>query len=351
MIETKIIDMQKFALQVAAILVLTNCTGIEEKKEQNNSTGDKTIIAFGSCATQDSTNLVWGDVAAHNPDVFIWLGDNIYGDSRDLAVLQEKYARQKQQPAYQRFLESGVEVIGTWDDHDYGENDAGKEFPEKEGSKKLLLDFLDVSRDAAVYQHPGVYQSYTYGKEGRKVKVILLDTRWFRDSMARDTANGGYVPREDGTVLGDEQWDWLEGELNESTAQVHIIGSSIQVLSEEHSWEKWANFTDEHERLYRLIADANAPNTILISGDRHQAEVSRIKLEEMKPWLYDVTTSGMTHVFARDEVEPNAHRISPLIIRRNWAFFEIDWKETGPIIDVEIRGIGDSLYYEHTLEL
>lgn len=331
-------------------LVLVACNGgqADQKAETVNN---KTVIAFGSCATQDSTNLVWKDIEKHSPDVFIWLGDNIYGDSRDLTVLQEKYARQKQQPAYQRFLETGVDVIGTWDDHDYGANDAGKEYPEKEGSKKLLLDFLDVPQDAEVWNHPGVYQSYSFGQEGQRVKVILLDTRWFRDSLAQDTTGKGrYMPSLQGSMLGQQQWKWLENEVLNTDAEVLIIGSSIQVHSEEHGWESWATLPNQRKRLLDLLSKTDAGQTIILSGDRHHAEVSRLHLENDKGWLYDVTTSGMTHVFARDEVEPNSYRISPLIIRRNWALLEVDWQETKTRIDVEIRGVGDSLYYQHTLE-
>lgn len=40
------------------------------------------------------------------------------------------------------------QVIGTWDDHDYGLNDAGKEFSEKVTNQMLLLDFLDEPQDS-----------------------------------------------------------------------------------------------------------------------------------------------------------------------------------------------------------
>jgi alkaline phosphatase D len=341
-----------YSFQLTSLFIVLFSYGCNNAHENERTQNDKTVIAFGSCATQESTNLMWDAVAAHNPDVFIWLGDNIYGDSRDLSVLQEKYTRQKQQPAYQRFLETEVEVIGTWDDHDYGENDAGKEYPEKEGSKKLLLDFLDVPKDAKVWNHPGVYQSYTYGEEGKRVKVILLDTRWFRDSLAPDTTGRGrYAPATGGTMLGTEQWKWLENEVLNAEAEVLIIGSSIQVHSQEHGWEKWANFPNERKRLLNLLAKTDAQLPIIISGDRHLAEVSRLQMKDRGAWLYDVTSSGMTHVFVRDSIEPNRHRISPVVMKLNWALIEVDWRETGPAAMVEIRGLADSLHYKHVLEL
>ena len=76
--------------------------------------------------------------------------------------MAQKYSLLKNTMDYQRLL-ACAPVIGTWDDHDYGLNDGGKEYSMKEESKKLMLDFLDVPKNAAVRNRPGVYQSYTRG--------------------------------------------------------------------------------------------------------------------------------------------------------------------------------------------
>lgn len=34
-------------------------------------------------------------------------------------------------------------MIGVWDDHDYGKNDAGGEFKGKDVSRDVFLDFID----------------------------------------------------------------------------------------------------------------------------------------------------------------------------------------------------------------
>ena len=310
---------------------------------------EPTKIAFGSCATQETENVMWPAIQAHDPDAFIWLGDNIYGDSEDPGVLEEKYIRQKAQPGYQNFLRSGVTILGTWDDHDYGWNDAGKEYPSKEASKDLMLNFLDVDDSDPVRSRPGVYQSRVISAGERSVKVILLDTRWFRDELTLDTTgHGKYAPGKSGTILGEEQWGWLESELNNSQADVHIIGSSIQAISEEHGWEKWANFPHELERLYTLIDESQAANTIIISGDRHMAEISKRQLASGQA-LYDITSSGMTHVYVQPEAEPNAYRDSPFIQKRNWGLIVVDWSDEMPKVSVEIRGEADSLFHQQHL--
>ncbi|MEM9158384.1 MAG: alkaline phosphatase D family protein [Verrucomicrobiota bacterium] len=99
-----------------------------------------TRIAFGSCAKQTLEQPIWVAVGKFNPDVWIWMGDNIYGDTEDMEVMAKKYAIQKNKPGYAKLREL-AEVIGTWDDHDYGINNGGKEFSAKAGSQKALLDF------------------------------------------------------------------------------------------------------------------------------------------------------------------------------------------------------------------
>lgn len=335
-----------FLLAVAVSACQSKQPKVAENIEKSTLT-----IAFGSCATQEKINPMWPSIAANKPDVFIWLGDNIYGDTYDMAEMADKYARQKSQPLYQDFLKTGTTIIGTWDDHDFGWDDAGKEYPHKEESKNLMLDFLGVDERDEVRNRPGVYQSYTFGNDGQRVKVILLDTRWFRDAIQKDTTGAGrFMAQKNGEILGEEQWAWLEKELTNSDAQVHIIGSSIQLISNQHGWEKWGNFTDEQDRFYHLIARLKPANTIVLSGDRHLAELSRIKPVGADFWLYDITSSGMTHIFIRPQEEENPYRIGPFMQHRNWGLLKIDFEKSDVNITAEIRGEADSLFYSHIVE-
>ena len=46
-------------------------------------------IAFGSCANQNAPQPIWDAVLAYRPEVFLFVGDNVYGDgpSPELAEL------------------------------------------------------------------------------------------------------------------------------------------------------------------------------------------------------------------------------------------------------------------------
>src|SRR5687768_2005085 len=130
---------------------------------------DKVIsrIGFGSCAFQNDPQPVWGAVQKSKPDLFLLNGDNIYGDTEDMAVMREKYDRLAKVPAFDK-LRKKIPILGTWDDHDYGRNDAGLEFPVKKQSQQVFLDFFGVPKDSPRRKQEGVYSSDIFGPPGKK---------------------------------------------------------------------------------------------------------------------------------------------------------------------------------------
>jgi alkaline phosphatase D len=273
---------------------------------------ERTVIAFGSCNRQDQPQPLWSIIARQKPDVFVWLGDDIYGDTDDMSVMRAKYEKQLANPLYRAFR-SEVPIIGTWDDHDYGRNNGGREYAARAASQQAHLDFLGEPAHSPRRQQEGVYASYLYGTPGRQIKVILLDTRYHRDPIGSN-----------GTVLGDRQWKWLEEELRDSKAQIHLIGSSIQVIPEEHRFEKWANFPRERKRLLDVIARTRAPGVIFLSGDRHIAELSVLRDSPVEYPLYDVTSSGLTHTSTLRK-EANRHRVGHAVFDLNYGLVVVDW--------------------------
>ena len=191
-------------------------------------------IGFGSCAHQDQPQPVWDAVAAAEPDLFLLIGDNIYADTNDMQVMRDKYARFNAVPGFAK-LRQRVPLMGTWDDHDYGANNAGVEYPMKRQSQQALLDFFQVPADSPRRTLEGVYHAQTFGPPGRRVQVILLDTRYFRSPLKTGPDGKGIAPNHDAdaTMLGAAQWRWLEGQLRQP-AELRLIVSSVQVVSEGH---------------------------------------------------------------------------------------------------------------------
>ena len=327
-----------FFLSIIAVISCTKKSSennsVHEKESSNSKIVEKanpnlalSTIAFGSCSKQDSPQLYWKYVAQQNPDLWIWLGDNIYGDSEDMAVIERKYNQLKTDSNYQAFA-TEHSLVGIWDDHDYGVNDGGKDFPKKKESRDLMFDFLDVPKSHPAWQREGGYTAYTFGETGKKVKVILLDARYFRDSLEKSYPEPKiyvYVPNEEGDILGEAQWKWLKEELQNSDAQLHLIGSGIQMIPEDHRFEKWANFPKARKRLFETIASSRQENVILLSGDRHISEFSQIEIEGKEKPLYEFTSSGLTHTWSGGGGEENQHRVGELTIATSFGAMEIDW--------------------------
>ena len=301
-------------------------------------------IAFGSCNNQGKSQTMWNHVVVNRPDLWIWLGDNIYADTQNPQVMADKYSLLKNNMNYRRLL-ACAPVVGTWDDHDFGWNDAGKEFGMKKQSKRLLLDFLDVPKNAPVRNREGVYQSFVFGENGKKVKIILLDTRYFRDNVERTSGkNKKYLPNEEGDILGEQQWAWLEKELKNSDAQINIIASGFQIIAKEHRFEKWENFPKARARLFLLLQKAKPAMPILMSGDRHIAELSRTTLTGLENPLFEITSSGLTHTWKKERKEPNQYRVGDLVIKKNFGVLRIDWSGKTPKVNVEVRGLRNQLF-------
>lgn len=336
-------------LLLVSLAGLEGCTGLEAPSASEASEAPLTRIAFGSCNRQARPQPLWTPIRAANPDLWIWLGDNVYADTRDMAAMDSTYARQRRQPGY-RTLRRQTRVIGTWDDHDYGANDAGRTYPKRDSSQQLLLDFLGVPDDSPRRRRRGVYSAHTFGPPGQRVKVLLLDTRYHRDPLTPDTTSEQlYLPNETGDILGEEQWDWLERELRTSDAQIHLIGTSIQAIPAQHRWEKWANFPRARDRLFEVIRRTDAPGVLLLSGDRHHAELSRLDGAVGYP-LYELTSSGLTH-HAPPHEEPNRHRVSSLVTALNFGLVTIDWEATPVRIHLQVRGKNNEPRIDHPLSL
>lgn len=302
------------------------------------------VIGFGSCNKVNMPQL-WAEVNANNPNLWVWLGDIIYADTSDMKALAAHYKRLKTNPDYKK-LRSKAQIMGVYDDHDYGINDGCKDYPMKKGAKKCLMDFLDVPMKSPLRKREGAYQSYTFGQGNQRIKVIVMDTRYFRDPLEPDpTKKRRYIPNMTGEMLGEAQWKWLENELRNSKANLNILCSSVQVISDEHPHEKWGNFPNQRRRLLSLIVQTKPKNLLILSGDRHMTEVSKMDIQGLPYPLYDFTSSGMTHVRAGTS-EPNKYRVGDMIVKKNFGILKIYWVNDHPVVTMQARGPKNELYQE-----
>lgn len=325
---------------ILQLLLLTNSIFCNAQKNETPATplNESFKIAFGSCAHQDKEQPMLQKAVKLNPDLFIYLGDNIYGDTRDMNVLKNKYEKLASKTEFQE-LKKSTTILSVWDDHDFGENDKGRHYPFKKESKEIFMNFWEVPQDSERRTHEGIYGS-EYVKLGDKtLQIIMLDTRTFRDDLLKNEPKNSaykndYVPytKKDSTILGKKQWNWLENELSKK-ADIRIIASSLQFGHEYNGYESWTNMPHEQTKFVKLIKKTKANGVIFISGDVHWGEISKMNTKNTYP-LYDVTSSGITQTWT--STESNKNRIGDVIIQNNIGLIEIFYKDKEPVIKLNL---------------
>ena len=342
--------MMKPIIKLFILLLVLNSCKTKQKEQKEVKTEDAIdsdlVIAFGSCNRQNVENKLWDDVLANDPSYWIWGGDVIYSDTDDMELMAEHYAIQNAQNGYDE-LRKQTKVHGTWDDHDYGINDGGVEYVAKAESQQLFLDFLGVPEDSERRKREGVYYSEKITSENGTVNLIVLDTRYFRTALTPSTDPDKRYdpnPHDEGTILGDAQWSWLEDELNNSEADFNLIMSSIQVLSHEHGYEAWGNMPHEVDRLKNSIVTSKAKGVVILSGDRHISEFSKTTVEGLDYPLIDFTSSGMTHSYSSFDGEPNEFRHGDVVSDLSFGLLTFNFKTK--TVRMEMRGDDNVLQQE-----
>ena len=241
-------------------------------------------IGLGSCLDQDYPQPIWQSIKKEDLNYFIFLGDNVYGDTRYGSLRKMKSAYDKQKKVLPDFL-NDISIFSIWDDHDFGINDGGADYRFKRRAQELYLDFWEITKDDDRSNREGIYFSKNEIFFGKKFKFIFLDTRFFRSKLKGKKSNYIENIEPDATILGNAQWTWLENELK-SDFDFLFIFSSIQIIAKDHRFEKWSNFPIERAKLFELLEKFN-DKTILFSGDRHRAGIYR------KNGIIEVTSSSM----------------------------------------------------------
>ena len=291
-------------------------------------------ISCGSCLTQEKDQPIWKSILKEKSDVFIFMGDNVYGDNKknsNLNLLKKAYKKQKIKIPFKKLQETN-EIFSIWDDHDYGKNDGGKEFENKKEAKELFLKFWDIPSDDERRNREGLYFSKKRNTEIGVIQFIFLDTRYFRSALK--PTDKKWAPKKEKymadynskkTYLGDKQWNWLKRAFKEKS-DIKILISSIQVLAEGHGFEKWGNLPLEKKRLYNLIDENDINKLIILSGDRHRAGIYKDRTKNGTE-LYELTSSSLNLAAGKlfkavEEAGPN--RIGPTYLMENYGTLEIN---------------------------
>lgn len=286
-------------------------------------------IAFGSCANQDAPQPIWSVVGRNEPDLFLFMGDNVYASSPFQKPIADQYRKLDQIPEY-RAVREKTPFMAIWDDHDYGQKDGDSSYSGKADARRDFMNYWTYVRNIRPLELDGLYHSKIIGPKKQSVQIIMLDTRFFRT---------------DKQVLGETQWQWLEEELHKP-AKIRFLVSSIQVIAEDHRFEKWSNYPEEKKRLFDLLRKTKIRNLVILSGDRHRGSIAKADVPGIGV-IYDVTASSLNR--PRPEDENDKSYIAPAFKEENFGLAHIDWKNGS--LRVELRDKQDNVVSEIALAL
>lgn len=265
-------------------------------------------VAVGSCAYVneaywDRPGKPYGDsleifqtIAAQQPDLMLWIGDNTYmreGDWNSRGGMMHRYSHTRSLPEMQKLLHT-AQHYATWDDHEYGPNDSDRSFWNKELSAEAFRTFWPMPSQPL--GGGPVTSTFSWGD----CQFFMLDNRWFRAPN-----NSSDSSRE---FLGEEQINWLMDALTSSRANFKIIVCGGQILNDARVYENYAQYPVERRKFLDRLTAANIPGLFFVSGDRHHAELSKLNRPGKYP-LYDLTTSPLTAGIHNPGKEANTLRV------------------------------------------
>ncbi len=288
-------------------------------------------VALGSCAYineeggYDRLNgkpyggdyQIFESIYEKKPELFVWLGDNIYlrePDWTSKTGIYHRWTHTRSTPEMRAMLAT-MPNYSTWDDHDYGPNNSGWDFWNKEATTDAF-NLFSGNASAGLPELPGIFTFFNWGD----VNFYLLDNRTYRtyDGMSDND------PDHARSLLGKKQIDWLINTLKYRAGQTRNLSSSSypstfnvicignQVFSP-YSSDSYTNYTEEFEYLMDRIVAEKIGGVVFVSGDVHFGEVSQRAFNnpngDPHPIL-DITTSPLTSgSWSGSDAKDNPYRV------------------------------------------
>lgn len=299
-------------------------------------------VAFGSCVYVNEKELdrpgkpygtdynIFSTIASSKPDLFLWVGDNTYlreADWNSRSGIIHRYSHTRSLPEMQPLLGS-VHNYATWDDHDFGPNNADRTYRLKEVTLEAFQQFWG-NQTYGTDGTKGIFGRFTWGD----AEFFLLDDRYHRSP--NDAPDDEHK-----TMFGKEQLQWLKDCLVSSSAPFKFIVNGNQVLNADGEYyEAMPQFTREYAELVSYIKTNRIPGIIFLSGDRHHTELVVHTDSTFYP-LYDFTssalTSGLNHPLSEKE-QKNPSRVAGTLVndRHNFGMLRFSGPRTDRTVTLE----------------
>lgn len=242
---------------------------------------------------------IYESMLAMKPDFLIHTGDVLYYDkgdpkARDVETARFKWHRMYSLPLQRQFH---LEVPSYFlkDDHDVLKDDC---WPGQVYGDLTFEQGIEVFREQ-VPTGPSPYRRVRWGKH---LELWLLEGREFRSP--NDAPEG---PQK--TILGAEQFAWLEQTLSESDATHRVVVSATPVVGpdRESKADNHSNraFAHEGARLRELLA--SELGVVVVCGDRHWKYTSVDPVTSLREFSCGPTTDAHAGGFTPQQ-RTDAHR-------------------------------------------
>lgn len=281
---------------------------------------------------------IFGSIADKDPDMMLWLGDNMYLREADWGTRNGVYHRYTHTRSCEEMQEllAACHHYAILDDHDFGPNDASAAFIHKDYTQEAFELFW-ANPSYGIPDVGGTTCQFNY----MDVDFFLLDNRSFR------TENGIKGMKE--TILGKDQKKWLIQALKASTSYYKVVAIGGQFINDVAIYENYAQYRDERAELLELIDENKIKGVIFLSGDRHHTELSAMKMDNGN-MIYDLTSSPLTSTAYDHSDEANSYRVDGTLVgERNFATLSF----SGPLGDrdvlIEVFDSYGDLLWEKTL--
>jgi alkaline phosphatase D len=307
-------------------------------------------MAFGSCSFINEKKddrpkpygakyQIFNSILAKDPDLMVWVGDNMYLREPDFMTetgIRHRFRHTRSVKELQALLGS-VHHYATWDDHDYGPNNADRSYVNKKIAEQTFNDYWgNLNTNAA--GNGGVTQHFAWND----VEFFMLDDRYHR-APNRD-------PNKDKAYLGEQQLNWLIDALTKSRAAFKIVVNGGQVISDVAKFENYATYPTELNELLDRIDKAKVEGVIFISGDRHHTEISKMERENAYP-LIDITCSPLTAGTHSPRDEGNTRQVKgKTFYNRNFGIIEVTGKRRDRVMLLTIYDSDGNKVFDYEIK-
>jgi phosphodiesterase/alkaline phosphatase D-like protein len=294
-------------------------------------------------------NPMWEQMRRQNPEMIVLNGDLVYVDSFEFVERQKA----TELDIWFRFIDALNRlpvyrwqdikpILATWDDHDFGTNDADRTFKSKIAARRIFLAFFGGKNLKGTYELEN--ESVYFKFNGFNQKMLFLDNRYFRQPNKDQKTAEIYAH------WGEKQHHWLMNNLKDTTPTWVFNGNQFFSGNDLKFKESLQTNNPEHFKVF--LEDLKKTNSAVLfaSGDIHFSEIMQIPADRTGYPTYEVTSSSM-HSYSGEGWE-NPLRLDGAFTKEfNFLIINSKSENAAFKIGVESWGLADKPYFKKEIEV